>query len=159
MPTAQHRHANISVPLPRWLAIDQHASMQHANSGFWHAGVHANSTDIPAFLASSLSASRWPVSEGGGQECWSVCVAALHPLRGSICDHFCHLKSFLLFSKIYQTFMSIIYIPVLKLLFNNLKIIVVHLLISHAYSKQATVVNLTFFCQLVSNDSSSGRCN
>jgi hypothetical protein len=56
--------------------------------------------------------------ERGQWVCTLWCVEvryALHPLRGSICDHFSHLKSFLLFSKIYETFMSIIYIPVLKL--------------------------------------------
>ena len=56
-------HANstdsIFRPLPRWLAIDQHASMPTCQQlGCWHAGVHPSSTDRPAFLPPSLAG--WP---------------------------------------------------------------------------------------------------
>ena len=55
----QHRQTSILAPLPRWLAIHQHASMpacQHASMPAryswccWYAEVHPSSTDRSAFL-------------------------------------------------------------------------------------------------------------
>ena len=58
----QHRQTIILAPLPRWLAIDQHASMPACYGwGCWHAGVQPSSTDRTASLSPpSLSLAGWP---------------------------------------------------------------------------------------------------
>ena len=68
---------------PRWLLpIDQHASMPacHNRNAGMRGCTQAAQTDQHSWPPSSLAGHRPALQDpGGGQECWSVCAAGMHP--------------------------------------------------------------------------------